>query len=125
MTRQMSPPEAFFGPGAPVEGPFGYDNPDCALRAFDPQLYLANLAVALAPVEGAAKAAIMAWILELPDDIDPACAAARLLDLPLFSGVGPEAGEATELIDLLRQVSLYPRDRLGRVRRGRRRQLHA
>ncbi len=125
MTRQVSPFAALFGSSVSIEGPHGYDNPDQLLWALDPQLYLSNLAVAVSPAEGSAKAAMMAWVLALPEGMDPANAAKRLLDLPLFSGIEPSKGEAGRLIELLRQISHFPREKLGRMQRGRRRQLHA
>lgn len=103
----------------------GYDNPDLSLRRFDPKLYLSNLAVAVSPVKGSAKAALMAWMLELPCDMDPARAASGLLDLPLFSGIEEDEGEASELVGLLRQVSRFSRETLAAMPRGRRRHLHA
>lgn len=125
MTRQMSPFDGLSSdPGA---GSFGYDNPDRALCQYDPKLYLSNLAVALSPAEGSAKAAMMAWLVELPDGTDPARAASRLLSLPLFSGIAASDGEAGVLVSLLDQVRRFPRHKLAAMpRRGRRRpHLHA
>lgn len=72
------------------------------------------------PLEATAEDAIVAWLLRLPDDRDPALAARELLDAysPALAAGDPMADR---LNVRLAQVAAYPRERLARVHAGGRR----
>jgi hypothetical protein len=73
---------------------------------------------------GPAQDLLLAWMLRLEDDRDPAVVAGRLLEAyGIASGPLPE-GACGDLVKLLRETATYGADRLrrhGGKRRGRRR----
>jgi hypothetical protein len=75
-----------------------------------------------------AEDAVLAWLVRLPDDTDPADAARDIL--AVYAPTHVDAGDdvARRIFALLAEVRDYPRGRLARVprtRRGRRRSVGA
>jgi len=89
----------------------------------DPDLLIAQVLAMGGEFAGPAEDVIFSWLITLAPDIDPAGAAAKLLDEHnLRHGPAP-AGPAGRLWTLLRETAEFPDARLraaARVRRGRR-----
>lgn len=83
------------------------------LAVEDPQGAL-RMALSRRCEPAAAEDVLLAWLLRLPDGVDPACAADRLLG-------GAEAGRYSNqrLLALLAEVARWPMRRLGRLRHAR------
>ncbi len=64
-----------------------------------------------------AEDAILAWILSLPNELDPALAAERLLNKYEDKAVKSNEG-ALKTLSFLRQTAEYPQSRLSRCRRN-------
>lgn len=91
----------------------------------DPKNCLAALFEAPVPLpRGTAEEALLAWLVTLPEGIDPAHAASELGTVAPFVGKERRMGcEAERLCALLEEIALYPSDRLAPPTR-RRRQPH-
>ncbi len=64
-----------------------------------------------------AEDAILAWILSLPNELDPALAAKRLLTK--YEGLAAKSNEgALKTLGFLRQTAEYPQSRLSNCRRN-------
>lgn len=77
----------------------------------DPQGVL-RLALAERCEPGVAEDVLLAWLLRLPDGVDPARAAGRLL-----AGAEPGRAGNQRLLALLAEVACWPMRRLGRLQR--------
>jgi hypothetical protein len=66
----------------------------------------------------ASHATLLAWVMALPSGLDPAEAAAAVLD---YQRDQAKANLSEQLTILLRDVTAYPAPRLNRLRSGRRR----
>ncbi len=89
----------------------------------DPDLLIAQVLAMGSEFAGPAEDIIFSWLITLAPDIDPASAAAKLLDEHnLRHGPAPE-GPTGRLWTLLRETAEFPDARLrttARTRRGRR-----
>lgn len=88
---------------------------------FDPGWLIRRTLAAEAEAEpsGAAEDALLAWLIRLPDEHDPADAAARVL--AVYRPVTPRHDAlAQRLFELLDQTQRYPRRHLLRMHRDRR-----
>jgi hypothetical protein len=90
----------------------------------DPQGLIGQALDMGAAFPGPAGDVLLSWLLDLGDRIDPAMAAARLIERHGLAGASFPPGPLGELVRLLHETARHPRDRLdaqaGR-RRGRRR----
>ena len=93
----------------------------------DPDLLIAQVLAMGSEFAGPAEDVIFSWLITLAPDIDPAGAAAKLLDEHnLRHGPAPE-GPTGRLWSLLRETAEFPDARLrttARTRRGRPRPRH-
>ena len=91
----------------------------------DPGYLIRNALLGTARFEAAPQEILLAWLLRIPGQLDPAEAARQLLDR--YQGLldGDLSRRTKELRDLMRQVTRYDRSRLrqtcrsGRSRRAR------
>ena len=89
-------------------------NDNAAAPWFDPGwLIRRTLDAGLDDVDGSAEDALLAWIVRLPAERDPAEAAGRVLDR---YADGLSAASATRLTALLQETRHYTPDRLAQVR---------
>lgn len=65
----------------------------------------------------ASKATLLAWLIGLPDHLDPSHAAASVL---AYQQGQADTSLSDRLTGLLQDVAIYPRPRLERLRSGRR-----
>lgn len=61
---------------------------------------------------------LLAWVMGLPSEVDPAMAARSVM---LLQVTGPEAKISAPLMKLIEAVAEYPRERLALLAAGRRR----
>ncbi len=96
------------------------DSDASRIARMDPQACLRGLFQSPHPLpRGAAENAVLSWLIALPQEIDPARAAAMLGTLPPFAEADPQSGETGRLTALLREIACYPAERLGASRRRR------
>ena len=95
---------------ASVPAPGGAGDP---LALEDPEGTMRYALAGRDPPGTPAEDVLLAWVLRLPDGVEPARAALRLL-------AGAEQSGNQRLRSLLAEVARWPRRRLARLRQGRR-----
>jgi hypothetical protein len=86
--------------------------------AFSPDpLLIMSKALAGAGSDASAESVFLAWLMSLPDGLDPAQAAERLLR---DGGQDAEGQLGRRLLELLEEAAHWPRTRLKRLDRSRR-----
>ena len=90
---------------------------DDPLAAEDPQGVLRQILAAPVDPLLAAEDVVLAWLLRLPDDIDPAYAAGRILAVIAADPPGLPADD--RLSCLLSEIARWPTDRLHHAKRRR------
>jgi len=99
-----------------------HDGPSAGPADGQAAIWFAALLQAEARQIEASHATLLAWVIGLPPDLDPAEAASAVL---CYQRDQAKASLSTQLTILLRDVMAYPAQRLGRMRSGRRRALAA
>lgn len=82
-------------------------------RRLDPTGCLARALAEEAPPRGRAEEVLLAWLIALPDGLDPAEAARALADCKPAHGL---PAETLRLFELIEQVARYPAAALSRRR---------
>lgn len=104
---------------AEILGPHGRATETANLKFDDPSLVIAAAMTAgNQRMRASDEQLVFAWLLSLAPDHDPAVAAGNLVEH--YESAGRKA-VMPSLLTLLSEVAAYPRERLSRVRAGRRR----